>query len=1279
MSSIFIGIYNFFRGRKILMWILLVSSVIGMALGAIRVSYVEDITSFFPQSNNTALIFQNLKVKDKIAVMLTLSGEDSSSDIYTLMDAADKFAAEVNSREEFTANAVLTSGVEQEMVEGVNSFVYDNLPVLLSDEILDNLDSLTSQEALVQAIERSYSTLISPIGGYVTDNIYTDPLNLGSPLLKELQVLGEGFNYSIIDNYIFSHDEQTLIMYITPLAQRDNSELITAIESTLEELAVEYQGVECEYFGAPAVAEYNARQIKWDSIVTLNIAILIIIVFITLAFRNRYAVLLVLTPVLYGVLFSLSLVYLLVGSISMIAVGSGSIIFGLALSYSIHVLAHTNHCSDIRKMIKELAYPLTIGSFTTIGAFIGLLFTDSKLLQDFGLFSALTLIGTTLYTLIFLPHFLKDNPQRENKDSWLLKFVDRVSNVKLDRNKPLVWATLLCIVICGAISIFKGVGFDSDMMNLNFQPDHLVRSEQRLQSFVKSVGDDKSVMVIASDLEGDMAARRYVEMCMKLDSLAKLNKITSYSGISAFIVPEVLQRERIDKWNEFWSVEKRQFVAEVVDKQALERGFDVGAFSKFNDLINRDYSPIDYAGGELESLFADWVSISKDITSYMAQIRVQPSMREEVYESLSQQEGVMAADRAFFTEQMVDEVNTNFYLVLYISGLIVFFALILSYGRIELALLSFLPMFISWIMILGIMSLLGIEFNIVTIILSTFIFGIGDDFSIFMMDGMLSEYRDKSKVLKQHRMAIFFSVFTIVVGMGALIFSQHPAMYSLGVISLIGIVVVVLITYTIQPLLFRLLIFIHTKKGGFPFTLGSILNTTFAFTYFVTGCFTLQGIIIVLYGIPIKEKKRKKVIHYLVSKFSKSVLVFVPTVRLRVLENHKGTFDKPAVVIANHQSFIDILLLLGMSHKFVMVTNGWVWHSPFFGRIVRYLGFYHAGDGYEGLVDSLQAKVKDGYSVVVFPEGSRSADRKIKRFHKGAFYLADKLELDIIPVLIYGTGLVSSKSQPIYIKHGDLIGKVLPRISASSTEYGVTYSEKSKGICRYFRAEYHKLYEQYNRTSNSYFRDAIIKSYIYKGPVVEWYMRIKLRIEKWYDLYDRLLPRKGVIVDLGCGYGAMSYMLMMLSDDREIVAIDYDKQKVEAANNSFLKSDRIEFQEADIREFEPPMADAIIISDVLHYIDLGAQKRVIERCCQRLNPEGFILIRDGNAEDEKRHLATQQTEKWSTEIVKFNKSEGELHFFSKSDIEDIAKRNNMKFEIVKSQVKTSNTLYKLSK
>ena len=110
----------------------------------------------------------------------------------------------------------------------------------------------------------------------------------------------------------------------------------------------------------------------------------------------------------------------------------------------------------------------------------------------------------------------------------------------------------------------------------------------------------------------------------------------------------------------------------------------------------------------------------------VTQVRITDDNKEEVYQQFKDNTDVVVFDRSYFTNQWVSAINNDFYLILYISSFLIFLALLISYGRIELTLISFLPMLISWTIILGLMGILGIEFNIINIILSTFIFGIGD-------------------------------------------------------------------------------------------------------------------------------------------------------------------------------------------------------------------------------------------------------------------------------------------------------------------------------------------------------------------------------------------------------------------------------------------------------------------------------------------------------------------------------------------------------------------------
>ena len=85
------------------------------------------------------------------------------------------------------------------------------------------------------------------------------------------------------------------------------------------------------------------------------------------------------------------------------------------------------------------------------------------------------------------------------------------------------------------------------------------------------------------------------------------------------------------------------------------------------------------------------------------------------------------------------------------------FLLLLSFGRIETGLTTALPMFASWLLTLGFMGVTGIRFNIFNIIVSSFIFGLGVDYSILIMRGMLFEYRYNTKEISSYKTSIFLS------------------------------------------------------------------------------------------------------------------------------------------------------------------------------------------------------------------------------------------------------------------------------------------------------------------------------------------------------------------------------------------------------------------------------------------------------------------------------------------------------------------------------------------
>ncbi len=136
-------------------------------------------------------------------------------------------------------------------------------------------------------------------------------------------------------------------------------------------------------------------------------------------------------------------------------------------------------------------------------------------------------------------------------------------------------------------------------------------------------------------------------------------------------------------------------------------------------------------------------------------------------------------------------------------SIIVFIFLVLSFRNVWLALIAFVPMVLSWVWIFAIMQLIGIQFNIVNVILATFIFGQGDDYTIFIVEGLVYEHRTGKPMLPQYRQSIILSAVIMLIGIGILVFAKHPAMHSLGAVTLIGMTVTLLMATTIPPILFR--------------------------------------------------------------------------------------------------------------------------------------------------------------------------------------------------------------------------------------------------------------------------------------------------------------------------------------------------------------------------------------------------------------------------------------------------------------------------------------------
>jgi len=93
-----------------------------------------------------------------------------------------------------------------------------------------------------------------------------------------------------------------------------------------------------------------------------------------------------------------------------------------------------------------------------------------------------------------------------------------------------------------------------------------------------------------------------------------------------------------------------------------------------------------------------------------------------------------------------------------------------------------------------------VRFNLINIIISTFIFGIGVDYSIFVINGLIGK---EKRLLNYHKTAIFFSAVILIVTVSSMLIAVHPAIKSVGFSTLIGLLSAVILSYVVQPAVYR--------------------------------------------------------------------------------------------------------------------------------------------------------------------------------------------------------------------------------------------------------------------------------------------------------------------------------------------------------------------------------------------------------------------------------------------------------------------------------------------
>ena len=194
----------------------------------------------------------------------------------------------------------------------------------------------------------------------------------------------------------------------------------------------------------------------------------------------------------------------------------------------------------MQQLIRDLAMPMTVGSFTTVGGFLCLQFVESEMLKDLGLFAAFSLIGASLCSLIFLPHFIACKKEQAAHTAKEFSWIDKIASLRPEYNKYLVhhhfWRLRFSLLF-GQAKLVLNLTCSS----MNFMSSKLKASEKKLNQINQYAL--QSVYLVTEGKTLDDALVNNEKLVTQIEKLQDKNIVKKYSGVSSLIISDAAKKK----------------------------------------------------------------------------------------------------------------------------------------------------------------------------------------------------------------------------------------------------------------------------------------------------------------------------------------------------------------------------------------------------------------------------------------------------------------------------------------------------------------------------------------------------------------------------------------------------------------------------------------------------------------------------------------------------------------------------------------------------------------
>ncbi len=763
-----------------------------------RLRFDERIISMLPESDPEVAKFifavENIPMADAFYVDIE-AASSSEADLAAAVEAADALYAEFQASDYFTG---IVYRFSPDRFLKLYNTVTGHAGLLAGPAELARIRELISPESLKVRMARTRRTLLGPGGSLAAGSLLADPIGMDEILMEKLKSADERYKgVRVREGRIWSGDGRHLLMIATPafpasetargealIRFANGARLRAAGNGASEGPLISFAGAHVATFDNASVIQKDVKRALW--VLSLSIFLMGL-----LFFRNRTYVLLLFLPTGFSLAAASAVMGLLGTKVSAVAFGCGSVLAGITVDFGVHLLYMMDNVPPKERpdACGRLVFPLGMGAATTVSAFLCLTLSALPGQRQMGLFAALAVSCAGLFSIFLLKRCIAmDRPVHRSPLIPLTDLCGRFLSLSGRRGGLVLVPAILAAAFCIA-----GIGdfrFEGELSRLNGLSPAVKADFDRV---METWGDFSPSLVIVRGDTLEAALEKNDRLFGVLTVLEADRKIRTFSGVSGMLPARETQAANLERWRAFWDFAEQNGFRRNLLASAASLGFSEDAFDPFFRRLDKAPEPMgpEAYGDTAVSGLVDSKILTRANGEHLVLTTFYPAssgVGEEVSQRVEQAiPGALVLDRGRFAAHCASLVQKEFGKIAVVAGAAILACLYFFLRRKTLVAAVILPVAVSLPATLGALGHLGISVNLISMLFIVFIFGVGVDFSIFLLNSFLS--KDEEDGLRAVTCgAVVICALTTTGGFATLVFARHQALFSIGAAGLIGMI-----------------------------------------------------------------------------------------------------------------------------------------------------------------------------------------------------------------------------------------------------------------------------------------------------------------------------------------------------------------------------------------------------------------------------------------------------------------------------------------------------------